>query len=419
MTVPVRLECKLARKYALENIEGSLAYLLVKTIPDTSAIFGSLPLNVCILIDVSASMKGDKIKYAREASKYVVQALNPEDLISIVLFSDDTRVLVSQGRVQDIDSILKAIDKIRPASGTRMFKGMEQALKEMNNSNAENHLNLMMILTDGETEGETKCLSLAREASQQNTMISTFGIGSSYNEELLKMISDATLGNIAHLQSPEQIIDHFHTEVTSTRSASITGVTMNVQLGQNVKLGDVHRIFPNSARLNPVQEISENSYMITLNSLSSTDISLFGIKLNLPARPSGAMREAVISLQYDVPNLGIRGNSDVCDAVIEYTSDRNLCSDFDREVLGYFNQINVESLITQAVSETKAGNIAAATKILNQAQMLTQKVGNPTLTSYINNATVELNEKGTISAEAMKTMRVGASHTVKIEEPGS
>ncbi len=417
MTAPVRLECKLARKYALENIDGSLAYLLVKAIPDTSTIFGSLPLNVCILIDVSASMKGDKINHAREASKYVVQSLTPEDLISIVLFSDDVRVLVSQGRVQDSDSIVKAIDKIRPASGTRMFKGMEQALSEMGKSGRGTHLNLLMVLTDGETEGETKCLTLAREAAQQSIIISTFGIGATYNEELLKMISDSTLGNIAHLHSPQQIVDHFRSEVSSTRSASITGVTLSLQLSRDVKLGDIHRIFPNSARLTPVQEAG--CYRLNVAGLSSTDTSLFGIKMNLPARPSGPVREAVVSLQYDVPNLGIHANRDECEVVIEYTSDRNLCSDFDREVLSYFNQINVEGLISQAVNETKAGNVAAATKILNQAQMLTQKVGNPALTSYINNATVELNEKGSISPEAMKTMRVGASHTVKIEDTGT
>ncbi len=418
MAVPLSLECKPARRYALENIDGSLAYLLVKTIPDTSVMFGSLPLNIGILIDVSASMKGDKINYARDASKYIVQSLSPEDLISIVIFSDDAKVLVSQGRVENAEPILKAIDKIRPASGTRMFKGMEAAIAELHRNEAQSHLNLLLLLTDGETEGEMKCLALAKEAAQIKTMISTFGIGPSYNEELLKMISDSTMGNITHLQSPEQIIDHFHNEVSFTRTTSITNVTMQIQLGNNVKLGDVHRIFPNSTRLNPVQDNNNNSYTLNINSLSSTDTSLFGIKMNLPSRKSGPVTEAVISVQYDVPNLGIRGNTDKCQVTIEYTGDRNQCTEFDREVLNYFNQINVEGLISQAVNETKAGNVAAATKILNQAQMLTQKVGNPALTSYINNATVELNKHGTISAEAMKTMKVGASHTVKIEEPG-
>jgi hypothetical protein len=54
--------------------------------------------------------------------------------------------------------------------------------------------------------------------------------------------------------------------------------------------------------------------------------------------------------------------------------------------------------------------------VFSQAQMLTQKIGNSALTQNINRATVELNEKGKISADAIKTMRVGASHTVKLDD---
>ena len=38
------------------------------------------------------------------------------------------------------------------------------------------------------------------------------------------------------------------------------------------------------------------------------------------------------------------------------------------------------------------------------------------MTQNISRATVELNEHGKISADVVKTMRVGASHTVKLDD---
>jgi hypothetical protein len=88
----------------------------------------------------------------------------------------------------------------------------------------------------------------------------------------------------------------------------------------------------------------------------------------------------------------------------------------DREVVAYFNQLSAQNLVEQAIKETKIGNISAATQILNQAQLITQRIGNVPLTKSIEQATQELKEKGMISSEAMKTVRAGSSQTVRIEK---
>lgn len=412
----VTLECKLARKYALENIAGSLAYLLIKATPNPTLDFGSLPLNLGILIDVSRSMKGDKIQYAREASKLVVQSLSPDDMISIVIFSDNARAIVPHNEARDKTSILAAIDKIRTVSGTRMYKGIETAVAEMRKATKPGCINFMIILTDGETEREELCLSLAQQEMRNKLVISTFGIGDTYNEGLLKSIADATLGKIFHLQAAEQIKTHFGTEVDAARTAVITNVTLGLCLANDVKLEETHRIFPNSARLEPTIETDGKTYSIDINRLTINESSFFGVKMILPARPSGPVTEAQISFKYDIPNLDIKERIDKCDVIVEYTKDRDLCTRIDREVISYFNQLNAETLINQAIQETKVGNIAEATKILAQAQTLTQRIGNPALTQNIGLASEELNGKGVISPGVIKTIRVGASHTVKIDD---
>lgn len=412
----VTLECRLARNYVLENVAGSLAYLLVKATPNPEVSFGSLPLNLGLVIDVSRSMKGKKIECAREASKFVVESLSPEDTVSVVIFSDDARAIVPLSEARDKDAILSAIDRIGTVSGTRMYCGIETALAEMRKGAKRGSISRMVILTDGETEGEERCLAIAEERIRGNLVISTFGIGDEYNEVLVKTIADTCLGGTYHLQMPEEMQGHFQTEVDAARAAVITNVILSLRLADDVRLEEMHRIFPNSAKLQPGIEPDGKTYTVDVNSLRIKESSCFGVKMVLPARAGGPATEAQVSLRYDVPNLEIEGHTEECDVVVEYTADRDLSGRIDREVVNYFNQLNVESLINEAIQETRAGNVAAATKILTQAQMLTQKIGNVALTRSIGQASEELNEKGAMSSGAMKTMRVGASHTVKIDD---
>jgi Mg-chelatase subunit ChlD len=72
----VRLECRLARSYTMaEGAPDATSYLLVKVIPDRAAGIGRLPLNIALVLDVSASMSGEKLACAKEAASLVVQSL--------------------------------------------------------------------------------------------------------------------------------------------------------------------------------------------------------------------------------------------------------------------------------------------------------------------------------------------------------
>jgi Ca-activated chloride channel family protein len=416
MASEVIIESKLAREYALENIAGSLSYLLVKTMPNPSMNFSSLPLNICIVIDVSASMKGDKIKSAKEASKLVVDSLSPDDMLSIVIFSDAAKSIVQHTNVQNKESIIKAIDKIGPVSGTQMFYGIERAINELDLDTNRDCVNMMILLTDGETEGEVKCIDLAQQVKDRGVIISTFGIGDTYNELLLKSISDITLGTVYHLQSPEQILTSFETEVSAARSTVITNVVLTLFIDKEIKLEDMHRIFPNSTKLEPVVNADRSSYTTSINSLRLNEATYIGIKMLLPSRENGNIIQGLLSLKYDMPSSGIREQTSESKFLIQYTNDRSLCTNTNRDVISYFNQLDIENLVGNAINETKAGNVAEATKMLAQAQMLTQKIGNTALTQNISRATVELGKSGNLSSNVIKTMRIGSSHTVKLDE---
>jgi len=301
-------------------------------------------------------------------------------------------------------------------SGTRMYHGMETSVREMQKAGFDNAINRMIILTDGMTEGEERCCSIAEQEADNRVVISTFGIGDKYNEDLLIDISGKTLGSFQHLQSPEHIIKQFQQELRESAASVISDVRLSIHLTKDVELEQIHRIFPDCVKLKPGVESEGRVLSVAVGNIRKDEQTCLGAQFRLPSRSASRMQIAQVYVNYSVPALQIQDRVLKNSVIVEFTGDHDLCGMVDREVIAYFNQINAQSLIEKAMKETKAGNIAAATQLLNQAQLLTQRIGNAPLTRIIDDAVQEIKNTGVISSGVMKTVRAGSSQTVRIAE---
>jgi Ca-activated chloride channel family protein len=369
-----------------------------------------------LVIDISGSMRGQKIKNAKQAAKHVVNLLKPVDTVSVTIFSDEARAIVPAIKVTDKFPILSAIDKISIVGGTRMYHGLEVGVREIRRAANPTTIDRVIVLTDGETEGEEQCMTIARQEAQNNLVITAFGVGTEYNEEFLKEISDTTLGGFYHLQTPEQISSEFARELAAISAAVISNVKLSLNMVKDVQLEEFHRIYPNTARLLPEIDADGRIASVNVGNLRKDDKTVFGAQLSLLARSAGRVRIAQVFIAYNIPSLQVEDRVAKSDVIIHYTGDRDLCGRADREVIGYFNQLTAQSLTDEAMRQTRAGNIAGATEALNQALLFTQKIGNIPLTRNIEAAVQELKEKGTISPGLIKTVRAGSGHTVRIED---
>ncbi|MCJ7516106.1 MAG: VWA domain-containing protein [Dehalococcoidia bacterium] len=412
----LNIEFKLARRYTMENVPDALAYLLIEAVPNISQGVRSLPLNISLIIDVSGSMKGQKIKCAIEAAKLVVTSLSEDDCVSIVTFSDEAEAIVPNTNGFEKAAIFSALEKIRTLSGTRMQYGMELGIREMRKAGFSNKANRMIILTDGETEGEGWCRTIAIQEKDNNVVISTLGIGEKYNEYLLDDISSATLGSFFHLRTPEQISDIFQSEMNDASSAALSNVTLSLNLLNNVTLESIDRIFPSSVKLQPRKDDEGNALTVDIGNLKKGEPAIFGAKLKLPARAAGQITIAQAAVTYSVPSLQIKDKVENKDIIVEYTNSVEQCGGVDSEVIGYFNQLNAQSLVEQAVTEARSGNTAAAASALTQAHAITERLGNRSLSETIKQTIDELEQKGMLSADGVKIIKAGSRQTVRLDE---
>ena len=167
MSGTVGFQALTSRNAVLSSAENFILYVLMETKPQQGAGV-RLPLNLGIVLDRSGSMYDEqRLDNVIEAVKYLVDNLGPEDKASVVAFADTAAVAATADLVtSDKARVKRAIDELdllEIGGGTQMALGMEAALAEVEKHYSPNRLNRLLVLTDGQTYEERKCLDLARQ----------------------------------------------------------------------------------------------------------------------------------------------------------------------------------------------------------------------------------------------------------------
>ena len=83
-----------------------------------------LPLNLCLVIDRSGSMEGEPLDYVKRACGYVVDLLEPTDVLSVVTFEEQVDVVMPARRVVNKQLIKEHIQRIQPGNTTNLYDGI-------------------------------------------------------------------------------------------------------------------------------------------------------------------------------------------------------------------------------------------------------------------------------------------------------
>lgn len=186
-----------------------------------------------------AISKLDKVK---EVAITAIKELKNGDYLSIVTFNESIKVIMEAEEINDNVKI-NAINKIKslnPNGSTNLYDGWVQAVAEISKNMQEKFVNRVLILTDGETNiGVTNSNEICKSVEKiKNKYITTtcFGIGNSFNEDLLQDIVNVGGGNFYYLKNENEYENMFKEEFLGMTNIAASDIKIKFVLEEGVSI---------------------------------------------------------------------------------------------------------------------------------------------------------------------------------------
>ena len=210
----------------------------------------SPPLNICLVLDNSTSMKGQNIEMVKAAAIHLIRSLRPQDILSVVTFSDRAEILIPASLQIEPRKMEIKIRMLTPSGGTEILQGLQAGLSEVRRNLSLERVNHIVLLTDGQTYGdEEEALALADEAESAGVGISGLGVGKDWNDEFLDKLAEKTGSSSRYIAEPQEIRSFLEEKFEQLAKVFAENVTLELQTPPKVELSYIFRLQPNAAHL--------------------------------------------------------------------------------------------------------------------------------------------------------------------------
>lgn len=387
--------------------EEQLAYLLL--LIRTSATVqepNRQPLNVCLILDQSSSMRGEKLFALKNAARQVVDQLTTNDFFSLISFNDRPSTVVSCQKVTSRETIKSLVDTIEARGGTELAQGLLAGIQEMRAATMATSLNHIMLLTDGQTYGDAdRCVHLGEEAARHKIVIHPMGIGTDWNEDLLETVAAKTGGASEYIESAEQIIRSFVQKIGQVRSTIAPTSTLSIQPVPGAKIRQAHRVTPNIAELELIREQNELVHA-SFGPLAKASEYAVLVEMILPPCPAGTYRLADIMLSFFSPNVSQTKQAATLALGLNFIESQRP-QVISPEVKAIIEKVTAFKMQARAWSDIAKGDIASGTKRLAAVSTRLLSMGEVDLASQVQQEVENLEQRGTTSAQGKKRIKYG------------
>ena len=415
------LRVTLARPVVPALPTEQLIYALLELRPAEGAALVALPLNLCLVLDRSGSMQGRKIEALRSATAELLDLLGPQDTLSVIIFNNRERILVPAGPVTEDRKagLLAEIRRIDADGGTKMAPAMEAGILELRKrmpsggGGQEGQVTRLVLLTDGITEREKKCLEQADVAAKLDIPIVALGIGRDWNDKLMAQIGARTGGVADYVQDAEEIGRHFQRTVQQMQAVALQRASVHVHTATGVLARTVFRVHPLIARLGGAGP-TERDVTTPLGEIERGHGQTLLVELIVPPRPASAYRIAQVDVSYDLPG-GTGSGQTSAEILLTYAADPRAASPPDPRVMNLVEKVTAFKLQTRALEDLEAGNVQGATDKLQSAVTRLLSGGDVDLAATVQQEIDNLQKARSMSPEGRKTIRFGSGRTVRLD----
>ncbi|MBF0259395.1 MAG: VWA domain-containing protein [Desulfamplus sp.] len=351
-------------------IKVTLDALPLDAIPATSNIKRP-PVNLSVVLDRSGSMSGSKLERAKAAAIEALKRLGKNDIFSLVVYDHNVETTVPAQSAQYTEGIMAQISQIQPGGNTALFGGVSQGASEIRKNLASRYVHRMILLSDGIANvGPSTPDDLGRLGAallKEGISVSTVGVGTDYNEDLMAKLSHNSDGNIYFVESSVDLPRIFTAELGDVLSVVARKIIITIEMLDGVK---PIRIIGRDGTIN------NNKVELSMNQLYGGQKKYILVEAQIPESKSGQnMKIATADISYENP-FSLKSVGDQGSSVITFSEDKDeVAGSANIEVVREY-ELNINALAREkAIKLSDEGKKEEAVQALKDSAAKLKSVG--------------------------------------------
>ena len=174
---------------------------------------------ICV-IDISGSMRGEKIFHVKESLKVLLTLMDEKDRICLILFNElannyfDLNYLTKKNK----DILIQKIDKIYAGGGTNILAGLQIAIdilkREINIDKKEKSVSSILLLSDGKDNYSndiqlSNAIKNLTKGFGLSFTLNTFGYGNDHDAAIMNKLANLRDGSFFYVENYSKISEYF------------------------------------------------------------------------------------------------------------------------------------------------------------------------------------------------------------------
>jgi len=226
-----------------------------------------------------------------------------------------------------------------------MAPAIRAGLAEIKKHWSSNHINRLVLLCSGQTQGELDCLEEADNAARHNIPIIALGIGTDWNENLLMEIGSRSGGQADYIAQAPEISRYFQSTMQAMQAAVVQNAVLTLRPVAGVTSLKVWRVAPLISNLD-YSPLSAGAIAIPLGELEKDQGQTLLVELMLPAWQVGTYRIAQAEVTYDIPLLNVAQEKVRADIMLNFTHNPDLARQVNLRVMNIVEKVTAFKLQT-------------------------------------------------------------------------
>lgn len=254
-------------------------------------------VNLCVVLDHSGSMaSAGKLERAKDAAIEALRRLSSRDLFSLVIYDHTIETIIPAQSAANTEWIESRIREIRPGGNTALFGGVSQGAAEVRKNAEGRYVNRIILLSDGLANvGPSSPSDLGRLGAgfmKEGIAVTTIGVGTDYNEDLMARLSQESDGNTYFVKDSRDLARIFSEELGDVLSVMAKKVKVIIECPEDVRPISI---------IGREGRIRGRSVELSLNQIYGGQEKFILVEVEVSGREGDRKEIAVASVTYENP----------------------------------------------------------------------------------------------------------------------